>query len=120
MLPARNRMRRSKDFDTTIKFGVRVVQPDIVVHVRLMGDRREVRAPRIGLIVGKSIGSAVERHRVARRLRSASRAVLGELDHGEDVVIRALGGSRNATSARLEQELRTGLRRCHELAGAHR
>jgi ribonuclease P protein component len=120
VLPARNRMRRSRDFDATVKFGVRVVQPDIVIYVRSRRESRELDGPRIGLIVGQALGSAVERHRVARRLRHAVRALLGELDPSEDMVIRALESSRNVTSGRLEQELREGLRRCHELMGAHR
>lgn len=103
-----------------MKFGIRVAQPDIVIHVRLRRENSESCGPRIGFIVGKSVGSAVERHRVARRLRHIVRSVLEELDQSEDVVIRALAGSRNATSARLEEELRAGLKRCRELAGARR
>ena len=87
------------------------MQPDIVVHAR-----REVEGgPRIGLVVAKSVGSAVQRHRVARRLRHVARTVMPELDPGDRVVIRALPSSRYAISARLEQQLRTGLRRTHEL-----
>lgn len=65
----------------------------------------------MGLVVSKSVGNAVERHRVARRLRHVARAVLPELDPADRIVIRALPGSRNQISARLEQELRTALRR---------
>ena len=111
MLPAQYRMTRSAEFGTTVKHGVRAVQPDIVVHAR-----REVEGgPRIGLVVAKSVGSAVQRHRVARRLRHVARTVMPELDPGDRIVIRALPGSRYAISARLEQQLRTGLRRTHEL-----
>jgi ribonuclease P protein component len=120
VLPARNRMQRSKDFDATVKFGVRAVQPDIVIHAWRMLDEEEARGPRIGLIVGKSVGSAVERHRVARRLRHVTRRLLGELDQSEQVVIRALASSRCVTSARLEQQLRTGLQRVRELTGTGR
>ena len=66
-------------------------------------------------MVAKSVGSAVQRHRVARRLRHVARTVMPELDPGDRIVIRALPGSRYAISARLEQQLRTGLRRTHEL-----
>jgi ribonuclease P protein component len=48
---------------------------------------------------------------VARRLRHVARTVIDELDPADRVVIRALPSSRDAISARLEQELRTALRR---------
>ncbi len=111
MLPAQYRMTRSAEFGTTVKHGVRAVQPDIVVHAR----REAEGGPRIGLVVAKSVGSAVQRHRVARRLRHVVRTVMAELAPGDRVVIRALPSSRYAISARLEQQLRTGLRRTHEL-----
>ncbi len=94
------------------------MQPDLVVYVRRDDGDRE--GPRIGLVVGKSVGSAVQRHRVARRLRHVARAVVDELDPCERVVVRALPGSRHAISARLEQQLRAGLRRSHEQMGSMR
>ncbi|WP_082983946.1 ribonuclease P protein component [Mycobacterium sp. 1165178.9] len=111
MLPARNRMTRSIDFDAAVKHGVRLSQPDVVVHLRRGSDGDEMRAPRVGLVVGKPVGSAVERHRVARRLRHVARTLLGELGQSDRLVIRALPSSRTASSARLEQELRRCLRR---------
>jgi len=117
VLPARNRMRRSTEFDATVKRGIRMAQPDVVVHVRRgsLGDYGA--GPRVGLIVGKGVGSAVDRHRVARRLRHVARTVLDELDPSDQLVIRALPTSRTASSARLEEELRRGLRRALESIG---
>ncbi|OBH06571.1 ribonuclease P protein component [Mycobacterium sp. E1747] len=120
MLPARNRMRRSTEFDATVKRGVRAAQPDVVVHVRRRADGVAATAPQVGLIVGKSVGSAVERHRVSRRLRHVARSVLGELGESDQMVIRALPGSRTASSARLAEELRHGLRRALQAAGQDR
>ncbi|MFZ1174853.1 MAG: ribonuclease P protein component [Mycobacterium sp.] len=117
MLPARNRMRRSNEFDATVKHGNRMVQPDVIVHVRRGSDADEGTAPRVGLIIGKAVGSAVDRHRVARRLRHVARGILGDLHQSDQVVIRALPSSRTASSARLEQQLRRGLRRTFESAG---
>ncbi|WP_077087147.1 ribonuclease P protein component [Mycobacterium rhizamassiliense] len=111
MLSARNRMRRSSEFDATVKCGVRAAQPDVIVHVRRSDDCDEGDGPRVGLIVGKAVGSAVERHRVSRRLRHVVRTMLPDLRHGDQVVLRALPGSRNVSSARLEQQVRNGLRR---------
>lgn len=111
MLPARNRMTRSIDFDATVKRGIRLAQPDVVVHLRRGVDCDEISAPRVGLVVGKPVGSAVERHRVSRRLRHVVRTLLSELGQSDQLVIRALPSSRTASSARLEQELRRCLRR---------
>jgi ribonuclease P protein component len=103
-------MTRSTDFGLTVNRGVRAVQPDLVVHsLRSAGDQAE--APKIGLVVSKSVGNAVERHRVARRLRGVARGVIDDLDCGDRLVIRALPGSRTAVSARLDQQLRTALRK---------
>lgn len=116
MLPARNRMRRSTEFDATVKSGSRTVQPDVVVHIRRCGGEADpADGPRIGLIIGKAVGTAVQRHRVARRLRHVVRTMLGELPASDLMVIRALPSSRNVSSARLEQQLRNGLRRAYAL-----
>lgn len=94
-----------------------MVQPDLVVHVRRGDDCDEGSAPRVGLIIAKPVGSAVERHRVARLLRHVARTMLGDLRQCDRVVIRALPSSRNVSSARLEQQLRRGLRRAFGSAG---
>ncbi|GAY18678.1 ribonuclease P protein component [Mycobacterium sp. shizuoka-1] len=112
MLPAQFRMTRSAEFGATIKHGVRAAQPDIVVHARR--DNAD-GGPRIGLVVAKSVGNAVQRHQVSRRLRHVARSVLPELTPDERVVIRALPSSKDAVSARLEHQLRAGLRRSHDL-----
>jgi ribonuclease P protein component len=118
VLSARNRMRRSTEFDAAVKHGMRSAQPDIVVHVRRAPDGGT--GPRVGLIIAKPVGTAVERHRVARRLRHAARTMLADLNQSDHVVIRALPSSRRASSARLEQQLRRGLRRAFESAGTDR
>lgn len=110
-------MTRSIDFDATVKRGIRLAQTDVVVHIRRGSDRDEIRGPRVGFVVGKPVGSAVERHRVARRLRHVARTLLGELGQSDQLVIRALPSSRTASSARLEQELRQCLRRVPAAGG---
>jgi len=99
-------MRRSADFEATVKRGRKAVQPDMVIYMR-----RATGDPKLGLIVSRSVGSAVERHRLSRRLRHVARDVLADLNGSEHVVIRALPSSRGVGSARLGEELRAGLRR---------
>jgi ribonuclease P protein component len=120
VLPARYRMTRSTDFGATVSQGVRVVQPDLVVHALCSDDPPADSGPRIGLVVAKSVGSAVQRHRVARRLRHVARTVIDELGPADRVVIRALPSSRHAISVRLEHELHTALRRIRSGSGARR
>ncbi len=99
---------------------MRIAQPDLVVHVRRGDEDDHGSGPRVGLIVAKSVGSAVERHRVARRLRHVARPVLTDLQPCDRMVIRALPGSRAASSARLEQQLRRAVRRTLDATGARR
>jgi ribonuclease P protein component len=101
-------MTRSTDFDATVKHGTRAVQPDLVIYAR-PGTASE--PPKVGLIIARSVGSAVQRHQVARRLRHVARTVVEGLQRSEHVVIRALPSSRTVGSARLEEELRAGLQR---------
>ncbi len=103
-------MTRSADFGMTVKHGVRAVQPDLVIYAR-RGNEADAGAPKVGLIISRSVGSAVQRHRLARRLRHVARGLVGGLGRSEQVVIRALPSSRDVGSARLEEELRAGLRR---------
>lgn len=93
-----------------MKRGMRFKQPDLVVHVR-RGSDGNPDGPRVGLVVGKIVGSAVERHRVSRRLRHVLRAMLDELAPIDQLVIRALPGSRTASSGRLEHQLRRCVQR---------
>ncbi|BBX47133.1 ribonuclease P protein component [Mycobacterium cookii] len=93
-----------------MKHGARAVQPDMVIYVH-RGDDATADAPRVGLIVSRSVGSAVQRHQMSRRLRHAARDVLDGLRPSERLVIRALPSGRDVGSVRLAEELRAGLRR---------
>jgi len=55
-------------------------------------------SPRVGLVVGKLVGNAVQRNRVKRQLRHAAQARLAQLA-GLSVVIRANPTSASATYA---------------------
>ena len=108
-------MRRSAEFSATVSRGVRAVQPDVVVHA--FHDAADSTGPRIGLVVSKAVGNAVQRHRVARRLRHVAFSVLPGLDPGDRVVIRARPGSGDAPSSRLEQQLCRAIERTQTQRG---
>jgi ribonuclease P protein component len=50
-------MRLSTEFGSTVKRGERAVERDLVVHARRSEDRADP-GPRIGLVVGKTVGTA--------------------------------------------------------------
>jgi ribonuclease P protein component len=108
-------MTRSAEFGATVSRGTRAAQPDLVLYTRV--DETGDPGPRIGLIVSKAVGNAVQRHRVSRRLRHVAKTILDDLDPSDRVVIRALPGSREAISPRLEKELQTALQRIKKRSG---
>ena len=74
-------------------------------------------------IVVRTIGlnKVVLKHRLMEASSAGgTRTMVDELDPADRVVIRALPSSRYAISARLEQELRTALRRTCPRTGAPR
>jgi ribonuclease P protein component len=96
-------MRRSDDFTSVVRAGVRSRRGCLVVH--LSPHLHEGTPPQVGLIVGKTVGGSVVRHRVARRLRGQLAGRLSALPSGSGVVVRALPDAADATSARLGADL---------------
>ncbi|MCU1557692.1 MAG: rnpA [Microbacteriaceae bacterium] len=66
---------------------------------------------RFGFIVSKSVGVAVRRNLVRRRLKAASYESLAGVKHGTDIVIRALPGAAQASWATLRSEISEVLNR---------
>jgi ribonuclease P protein component len=87
VLPKTARLRSSQDFSRTVRLGVRVARPTVVVYV---ASNRAGLGPHAGFVVSKAVGNAVTRNRVKRRLRNLAAAALGETLGGLDVVVRAL------------------------------
>ncbi len=79
-------MRSSADFRTTVRRGVRVGRPTVVVHADAV-DGSDVL---VGLVVSKAVGNAVTRNSVKRQLRHLARGVLPQTPAGSRVVLRAL------------------------------
>jgi ribonuclease P protein component len=114
VLPEPYRLHHHADFSRTVRRGQRTGRRDLVVHGFDCGADVSVSqlrsgGPRFGLIVSKSVGSAVVRHRVARRLRHICAEVRPGVSADVDVVIRALPGSAHASSDELARQLRSGL-----------
>jgi len=62
-------------------------------------------ARRFGFIVSKSVGNAVTRNLVRRRLRAVSRELVSVVPAGTDVVMRALPGSATLPWSTLHSEI---------------
>jgi ribonuclease P protein component len=118
LLPAVSRLTRREDFATAVRRGRRVGCGSVVVHLARAGDVDAVGSPpRVGFVVGRTVGGSVVRHQVQRRLRHLMRARLASLPLGASVVVRALPASANATSATLGGDLDAALRRLIGAAG---
>ena len=87
MLPRTSRLNASGDFRSTIRGGVRVGRPTLVVHAGAVPDRETVH---VGFVVSKAVGNAVTRNRVKRRLRHLAAAQLPTTARGVDLVVRSL------------------------------
>jgi ribonuclease P protein component len=87
----RNRLSRSKDFDTVYRRGRSVSSRYLVLHW-FTRDGDAEGEPRLGLAVPRSVGSAVARNRVKRLLREAWRELLPSVPPGHDYVLAARPG----------------------------
>ena len=113
MLPAGNRLRRPADFAAAVRSGRRSGRSALVLHLRApdVGTDPPVSPARVGLVVGKTVGPAVVRNRVKRRLRALLRSRLHRLPAGSVLVVRALPPAAAAGSAVLGTDLDAGLAR---------
>lgn len=60
---------------------------------------------RFGFVVGKSVGNAVVRNRIRRRMRAAAHAYIQQHPNGFELVFRALPGADELSVAEFEQLL---------------
>lgn len=114
MLPAAARMRRHEEFTLAVRRGRRVRRSSIVVHYLAApgaGSLAALPPPRVGFVVGRSVGGSVDRHRVVRKLRHIVRDRLSRLPCGSRLVVRALPSAAERTSAELAEEFDAALDR---------
>jgi ribonuclease P protein component len=86
----RSRVTRSGDFDSVYRRGTSAAGRHLVVYAFARGEGDQ---PRLGLSVGKRVGSAVERNRVKRVLREEFARISGALAPGVDYVVIARPGA---------------------------
>jgi ribonuclease P protein component len=103
MLPAAARMRRSAEFGLAVKHGRRAGKK--LVSGYLLAPDESASSPHVGFIVSRSVGGAVVRNRVRRRLRHLARGYLDSLPGGSLLVLRAHPRAAIASQADLAAEL---------------
>lgn len=117
MLPAGNRLRRRREFATAVRRGRRAGRRTVVIHLRadpvsLADDPGGAAArARVGFVVARSVGGAVVRNAVRRRLRHLMRDRLGWLPAGALLVVRATPAAAFASYRELAADLDSALER---------
>ncbi|MFL6060347.1 MAG: ribonuclease P protein component [Marmoricola sp.] len=106
MLASANRLTRAEDFRLVVRRGRRTGGPLVVVHQVVPNVDKAISSPaKVGFVVAKSVGPAVTRNRVKRRLRHLLRERIDSLPAGSMLVVRALPGAAGADSRDLGAEL---------------
>lgn len=104
MLPAESRMRRRRDFSAAVRHGSRAGRALLTGHLLVPAGEGD-SPPRAGLVVSRSVGTAVVRNRVRRRLRVLVREYLSSLPGGSLLVVRAHPQAATARQADLAADL---------------
>jgi ribonuclease P protein component len=92
VLPVSARLTSPHEFARTTKSGLRVTSEHFVGYLYINPTSNEpVRA---GLVIGKSVGGSVHRHRVSRQIRHALAPLLKDFPEGSLIVIRGLKQNR--------------------------
>ncbi len=102
-------MTSGAEFTSTVRGGRRAAQPALVAHVVLGTGTGQTR---VGFVVSKAVGPAVDRNRVKRRLRHLMRDRLSAVPAGSRVVVRALPSASTRSSVSLADQLDAALQRC--------
>jgi ribonuclease P protein component len=103
VLPQGARLTTSSDFARATKSGVRVTTQHFVGYLYISPVTNKDSA-KCGLIINKTVGGSVKRHRLARKIRHAVAPHIASLPTGSLLVIRALkeDGDRNVSAEILE------------------
>lgn len=102
MLARANRLVSADDYRRLVRRGRRSSTAHAIVYRVVVAADRPVR---FGFIVPKSVGIAVKRNLVRRRLKAVSRELLPSLAPGTEIVIRALPGAAQADWDTLRSEI---------------
>ncbi|WP_343318851.1 ribonuclease P protein component [Arthrobacter sp. TMP15] len=118
MLATKNRMRTAANFSHTVRSGVRNGRRNLVLY---MVSTSPEEPSQVGFIVAKTVGNAVTRNLVKRRLREIVVETVKQQPFGVNLVVRALPVSANASFCDLVTDYRkafsSAFSRLYEQAG---
>ncbi|MBT2502157.1 ribonuclease P protein component [Curtobacterium sp. ISL-83] len=95
MLAPANRIVRGADYRSTVRRGRRSATAHVVVSV-VRRPGADTGPTRFGFIVAKTVGNAVTRNLMRRRLKAIAHELLVATPTGYDVVVRALPAAAQA------------------------
>ena len=112
VLAKKNRVLTGSDFKSTVRRGRRSSSDHCVVYAVRTS---EPEPSRFGFIIAKSVGNAVVRNRMRRRLRSIAADFLPSSVLGETVVIRMLPPAAKLPWTALRSEISVSVRKAVEV-----
>ena len=114
MLARENRLISAEDFRTTMRTGRKIASANLVTYAKQTESGLPVK---FGFVVAKTVGNAVTRNSVKRRLRAIARTELTKLPPSWMIVVRALETAGTASFDQLNQELSTAVKAASDRPG---
>lgn len=113
MLPVINRLRTASDFSSTVRSGTRSGRRNLVLYtlVEPAGEACGISSPsKVGFIVAKTVGTAVTRNLVKRRLRAMAAPTVLQYPKGLRMVVRALPPAAESSWQELQADYDSAFR----------
>ena len=98
MLPKKARLTTSEDFAKATKSGLRLTSSNLVGYLYISPAANLVASAKCGLIINKSVGGSVTRHRIARQLRHDIAPIVDTLPTNSLFVVRVLKSAPEYTN----------------------
>jgi len=97
VLPKKARLTTSEDFAKATKSGLRLTSSNLVGYLYISPVENNVASSKCGLIINKSVGGSVMRHRIARQLRHDLAPIVDTLPTNSLFVLRVLKSAPSFT-----------------------
>ncbi len=97
MLPKKARLTTSEDFAKATKSGLRLTSSNLVGYLYISPVENNEASSKCGLIINKSVGGSVMRHRIARQLRHDLAPIVDTLPTNSLFVLRVLKSAPSFT-----------------------
>ena len=97
MLPKKARLTTSEDFAKATKSGLRLTSSNLVGYLYISPAVTPAVSAKCGLIINKSVGGSVTRHRIARQLRHDLAPIIDTFPTNSLFVVRVLKSATTFT-----------------------